>query len=919
MTNKADSDKELSQSELGFRMVHFTQKRAHTPNAHVQKFYDLLLQMCTRESGTEAVITLLFDTNLTRENTSSDLIPEALDHLARHKELFDKRDDLKEAKSFINAILFPLISANPHIRVMPDTWKKINPDALYAVITHFQLEETFLMAPIPLDIRNGFLNRFEEPNTKSALQMATEKLNAAQEAGNPIAIEFYRYIAEEQQFVADSSKEPDHIRREKFDNRMKVKDPQFISWVLKNFVNFGDEERLLLKNWLEITCYFMDDKTRHDLSQAKPVDRRKILEDRVNGYRVVSHVTPITDLFHLTYLVGIQNQLHEGISGQLFPKEVLRAYREWKDTTAAVSFKKAYKEGRLDDVVTIINPKLSAIALEEKPNIEAPKKSANEMARDNARSSKVKTLYAIFVEYEKTVQTSYPNIRVLLQKFSDIDNRFVELISTHHDHFNEKEKSDIRSSLLSFLLIKDSDVLELETKKLLKQKLGMFKSPFALFKAVHLYGISNEFEKAFETNAVPTQVQRNYNEWKKTAKNQAFIAECATRNNPASVTIAEEAPAELPPIANDNPLPKVSDPRLTIIHVDHILVTDGNRADGAGISESDKTHVDQNFSRKSELEDLGKTEKLYSALLADPQSGIKHITVRLNAQRSDDDKKSMRPYNLIDIEMNDGTISRVVVCDFEYHTTYIEREAPSYQENHEIQIANLLKNPKVWTARHLTDTQWLERLQEVLYTPVADLTIEVKHRNRNGGLGEMLIHSFAKAVMVTGKLPAPKDRTPIWLGTTETTWSRMYHALNDKTIQGLEEYGTFNRLFNHLAVGENVPLPQLQKFQNKPTITADMIIKARDVYVQDMGEELSRDEYDLLTVDGLDTRLDKITMPDMRRNGNDVELALQFEAVAIPSDVLPEGASYPRNLNEFFRLVDESQSRASDVKLAIGS
>jgi hypothetical protein len=247
------------------------------------------------------------------------------------------------------------------------------------------------------------------------------------------------------------------------------------------------------------------------------------------------------------------------------------------------------------------------------------------------------------------------------------------------------------------------------------------------------------------------------------------------------------------------------------------------------------------------------------------------------------------------------------VCDFEYHTTYIERNAPAFIDNQDIQISALIKNPTVWTARHLTDEQWLSRIQEVLYTPLDNLTVEIKRRNRNAGLGDPLIHAFARAVMSTGNIPYYRDATPICIGSTETTWARMYNALNKKTVFGLEDFSTFRLLYNHLAIGDNAPLPQLQRFFNKPPITIDMLKIARDKYEAEMGEKFCREAYELLEIDGPDLRADKKNSHDLRRNGHDVELALRFGVVSIPNEMLPVGTQYPVGLANLLDLIDQSE------------
>lgn len=395
-------------------------------------------------------------------------------------------------------------------------------------------------------------------------------------------------------------------------------------------------------------------------------------------------------------------------------------------------------------------------------------------------------------------------------------------------------------------------------------------SEITAFRVLHLYGLGSECDEAMrdQERPLPANVRRAYKNW--AARNQGFIAECR------AINLLSAEPEILP----EAKIPTES--RITYIDVYYPLVTQGNIEESMGYAPPPAS-AGENADRPCLDANLNRTEKLAAALLASDESSIKHITVRRDRRTEFHEDEKGKPYHLIDLEMTDGSRSRIAVCDYHGHITFVMRDAPEMSEHEVVTISNLRKNPKVWTAMHVSDTQFIGRVQEILYTPLDDLVPELKHRNYWHSLRGVLTQSFMAAVMDTGKIPSSLDTSAIEHGPLreETTWRRAYQALFYGRVDGISEGTTFKKLFQSLAQD----IPCLRDFLGRPALQAEEIDDACRKFAEQFGLAVQKDFFDEFTVSG--------------RCGQAVNLALAFGAVR-GWDKFPElQGNPPRDLEDF--------------------
>ncbi len=284
-----------------------------------------------------------------------------------------------------------------------------------------------------------------------------------------------------------------------------------------------------------------------------------------------------------------------------------------------------------------------------------------------------------------------------------------------------------------------------------------------------------------------------------------------------------------------------------------------------------------------------RTETLYTALLQDAASGVKHITVRWDARDSaaEQGKKASLPYNLIDVEMQDGSRSRIVVCDHFGKMTYVRRDAVEWHETDILQISDLRKDAKVWTAIHLSDKQWVTLVQKILYTPLDELEIDPKTRNSRWGLKGALTETFVRSVLTTGALPPASTATLVKEEPLagRFRWSTLYNAANAGDVSGLAKGTTWRTLYADLTK-EGGEYPALKEFVGRTEkITAGDIHVACTRFQQEFDFAVQAEFYDDLKVRGL--------------SGHAVDLAVKFGQVAGWEAYLPEGAPPPQDLEDF--------------------
>lgn len=417
-----------------------------------------------------------------------------------------------------------------------------------------------------------------------------------------------------------------------------------------------------------------------------------------------------------------------------------------------------------------------------------------------------------------------------------------------------------------------------------------------LFNFAQIVDQDKFFERILDEGQFPGVTYTMYEAWKvnPTSFEQGLAAKGAlpTDNAPEPVSVILEE-REMQSAAIIDPL--LADSRVTYIDVHHPLVTSGNQTQSMGYSPvNEDKNLETGLNQGDDFQD--RTRTLLKVLVGDAQSGVQKITVRWDRRNANDDNVEGRPYNLIDIEMEGGTRSRVAVCDYNGHMTYVERDAAKMEDQETLQISALRANRKVWTAVHVNDKQWCERIQEILYTPLDTLTPELKNRSYWHGLKGLLTETFAATVMATGNLPSPTDDRAIEHGPLagRTTYSRMYFAAHRGTVHGIEPKTTYRKLFAELSSG---PMPELNQFINRAPLQAvDILANWRDIKAE-LDEEIAINDYaDLVKIDGRDHRA--------------IDLAFQFGAVQGLDKIkgleqaMTDKTQRPKSLKAFLRLVE---------------
>ena len=428
--------------------------------------------------------------------------------------------------------------------------------------------------------------------------------------------------------------------------------------------------------------------------------------------------------------------------------------------------------------------------------------------------------------------------------------------------------------------------------------------PSDLFKVIHACGMEQDFATAMQNKHIPAPIRMAYSRWLKVqpAPVVAPAPVAAPASEPVAVEIPspEETPEPITVTLAETPL---VDSRVTYTDVGHALVTSGNRTESMGYKPVDEEINELGTSDATGDDNQHRTEKLVAALLADAESGVTRIHVRRDVRKTDDAGKPVRPYNLVDITLRDGSLTRVVVCDYANHRTYIERDAAPYVDNQDIQIAALRQNRKVWTAVHLSDSQWIDSIREKIYTPVDKLTVEDKNRSAWFSLKGALTSSFAATVMATGSIPATVDQNFVKYGllADRTTIRKMYSACYEGRVDGIPPKTTFNLLFNALALADDAPMPVLNKFLNKPALTDGIILISCQEFQRDWGFAVEDGFFDALMIDRTDLRTQK-DEADLRRTGLDADLAFQFKAVQVAPEKIAAWGRYPSGLEDFLEL-----------------
>lgn len=270
---------------------------------------------------------------------------------------------------------------------------------------------------------------------------------------------------------------------------------------------------------------------------------------------------------------------------------------------------------------------------------------------------------------------------------------------------------------------------------------------------------------------------------------------------------------------------------------------------------------------------------LTKALLSDPVEG-KYMTAYCDDIDPNADVKRY-PYDVIDIEFpasTDGHVehAQIFVCNFHGFSTFIRREAKSFDPADETHISALRNDPKVWMVSFLNDDQWIRDVQERLYTPVADMTVQLKHSHMWADRAAALEETFVEYVVRHGRIPDAQDTRVIDFGPLagQATWAAGKAALNRHTVGGLENVRTYKGLLAHLCE----KYPELSGFVKEKPVRVCAVALRQSLLVSE----------DVSCVAGWEKGA--------------LNLAFQYGAVEGLDAVMPPGRSVPRRFEEFAAL-----------------
>jgi hypothetical protein len=597
-----------------------------------------------------------------------------------------------------------------------------------------------------------------------------------------------------------------------------------LTQVEENYDAFSPEDREMVRAQLRANFHYYPEKLNEE---RRLIDGKSTPLSKLRNAMTKEGLDKLAgpDLFRTIHIFGLEDEF-TGMDKRVRSPKVHLAYLGWKRVNEEFTHKWVSRH--------VVDRQLSEFAEKIK----------------TARHIEVAAFYSMLCDSLRGKATEEHFV-----------TNFCAHIAAHHDKFDGDDRVFASYQIKSWINPQGKPT---EKQRTFWQEVDQE----ALFRAVAGLGLEEDMEQARQSKFMPDDVAMNY--W--LYKNPSPEAQ--------PVTVTYDFPTRT----------EIVDSRLTQINVDHAMVVSGNKTESMGPGQADK---DDMLGSESEKGVQFRTETLFTALLKDGASGVKHITVRWDkrAAEAEDDgkaaKKTPLPYNLVDIEMQDGSRSRVVVCDHFGKMTYVCRDTAEWNETDVLQISDLRKDPKVWTAIHISDKQWVSLIQKVLYTPVDALEVDPKTRNSRWGLKGVLTETFVQAVVATGTLPPTSNATVVKEGPLagRFRWSTLYNAANSGDISELPKGTTWRTLYAELTK-EKGEYPALKEFMGRTEkITAGDIHVACTRFQQEFDLAVQAEFYDDIKVRGL--------------SGHAVDLALRFGQVAGWEAYLPEGAPAPQDLEDF--------------------
>lgn len=242
---------------------------------------------------------------------------------------------------------------------------------------------------------------------------------------------------------------------------------------------------------------------------------------------------------------------------------------------------------------------------------------------------------------------------------------------------------------------------------------------------------------------------------------------------------------------------------VTVSHLSIVSFDDDIQDDDSVFLQSSSPHDKEGDGQSSGFQD--RTNPLLRALVHDDHQG-KIIYPYISSANTNYERR-VPLYNVIDIQLPANVTPevteyvRIFVRDFQNSGTLIKRGGVrSFDPDEEINMNLLRDDPLVWIApRFMSEEQWIRGVQELLYTPIAQLPDQIKHNYSWVNGREDLEKSFIEHCKFYGRLPRQKDGQ-IDCGPLngKVTWGAAYAALG-RGIEGLDGIRNFQDLYKYLC------------------------------------------------------------------------------------------------------------------------
>jgi hypothetical protein len=303
---------------------------------------------------------------------------------------------------------------------------------------------------------------------------------------------------------------------------------------------------------------------------------------------------------------------------------------------------------------------------------------------------------------------------------------------------------------------------------------------------------------------------------------------------------------------------------IAIVEVNHALVVPGEQ-DVLGPIEIAETGNGNNEPRPQPRRDILLAHLLANGVL--PKDIIVYTEKSSGVDAEQASAKKRFPYEIVEYD-HDGVYAQVALRNCTKFATYVIKNPVDIGPDTVIKLSDLKENPSAFKVVFVSPEQWTGRIDEILRTDIGALPAQVKHNILWHGRKDAFENSLIAHIITKGRLPHPKDNTPIEDGALAgiTTWSRAANALRRDHISGLEGMKTFQAVYERLAER----LLVLSSFLKAQPIEASAVFYDASRMVEQHGEVPQRLLFDDMNQMGI-----KLAGRDPQA----VDLAFAFGAV----------------------------------------